>query len=537
MNASPKSSRARWRPAVLAFFWLTVLIYAGALAVTALRYEGRFSPDSVMYVDAARNLIAGNGLTSSLIPLPMAFRRDVAPPTPMTTWGPLYPLLIALLGQSGMPLTAAALAIPLVFFAVTLLGAFLALRRLGDTPTAMLGVALLIQFSPLRTVSISAWSETTALAFLMFFFWLIADHKAKSRRMALAGIAAGFSFAARYAMLPLFIVGAVACIRKDKRQCAASLLSFSAGFLLIAGPVLARNYVRSGAPLGTHFPRTDFGYVQVVRSLLRVCAEGSQPLAPFAGLVFSMLLIAALWTAYLQLRKGTKLRHILSEFLSRRRGYLLILWAVIYAVLLVRSEVSYAIDPISERLLLPASIVLVMAMAGVIAQVIGSKTWITCLAAVLMVICALPAEVSMARMLLRSKAAPVYAFDPTRSPLHQWISGNVTWEDLLIAEDGFSLPLYMGPVNTLSFETRLLNAKPLRYEELIAYLEKHPKDRGRVYLAVRTAPRSQDRGSFLTDLDAGRTEPYPWISKEVELEDAHVFRVEPAVSRSIPPPL
>jgi hypothetical protein len=138
----------------------------------------------------------------------------------------------------------------------------------------------------------------------------------------------------------------------------------------------------------------------------------------------------------------------------------------------------------------------------------------------------------MARMLMRSKVSPAYAFDAARSPLYQWISDNVTGEDLLIAEDSFSLPLYLGPVKMLYFEGELPTMKPLRHDDLTGYIAKHRREYAHVYLVLRAglnrnAPRDPQWGSFLADLDAGRIQPYPGISKVAGLEDAHVFRIEP----------
>jgi hypothetical protein len=218
--------------------------------------------------------------------------------------------------------------------------------------------------------------------------------------------------------------------------------------------------------------------------------------------------------------------------LTGRGTFLLLLWAVVYSALLIRSEVRFAIDPINERLVLPASIALVLAAAGLIARVIGTRPWVTVTFAFLLAACALAPEVSMARMLMRSKVSPAYAFDAARTPFYQWVSDNVTREDLLVAEDSFSLPLYLGPIKMLYFEGQLPTMKPLRYEDLTGYVAKHHGEYARVYLVLRAglnrnAPRDPEWGSLLADLDAGRIQPYPAISKAAELDDAHVFRVEP----------
>lgn len=535
--------------AICVMFFLIVVVYLGAVSINVLRYEGRFSPDSVVYLDTARNLLAGNGLSSTIAPLDTAITQDLTLPVPMTTWGPLYPLLIAFLSKLGVELTAAALIIPIVFLAATLGAAFLLLRRCYDVPAALLGVAFLIQFSPLRMVSANAWSETTAIAFMVLFFWLVAEPECTWWKSMLAGVAGGLAFGARYAMLPLFLIGGIACVLGPKGRRAKSLGSFCAGFLIVAGPIIARNCIRAGMPLGAHIPRVNFGYAEVCAGLFRVLADGAAPVAPLADLLLSLLLVAMLVMTYLHARQG-ELSGVLRDFFAGRQATLLLLWAVVYSALLVRSEVRFAIDPINARLVLPASITLVLLAAGLIARMAGARTWIPVVFALLLAAAALPSEVSMARMLLRSKVAPPYTFDIARSPLYQWISDNVTGEDLLIAEDSFSLPLYMGPIRMLYFESQLPTTKPLRYDDLSGYLGKHRREYAHAYLVLRaglsrSGPRSPEWGSFLSDLDVGRMQPYPGMSKAIELEDAHVFSIEPpvgsrssatAVERELEPP-
>jgi len=443
----------------------------------------------------------------------------------------LYPLLVASLSKLGVDITAAALIVPIIFLAVTLAGAFVALHRFYDLPTALLGVAFLVQFHPLRMVSANAWSETTALSFMMLFFWLVSESNRKSWRSAVGGIAAGLAFAARYVMLPLFPIGAAACLsgRKDKRP--QPLAGFCVGFLLIAGSIIARNCVLAGMPLGEHIPRVHFGYGEVCAGLFRILAESAEPAAPFASLLLSLLLVATLVMAYVRARRR-ELGGVLRNALMGRGAFLLLSWAVVYSVLLVRGEVRYAIDPINERLVLPASVVLVLVAAGLIARLAGSRPWVPVMFAFLLAACALWPEVSMARMLTHSKVSSAYAFDAARSPFYQWVSDNVTDEDLLIAEDSFSLPLYLGPVKMLYFEGQLPTMKPLRHDDLTGYIAKHHREYAHVYLVLRAglnrnAPRDPQWGSFLADLDAGRIQAYPGISKEIQLEDAHVFRIEP----------
>ena len=513
------------------FFWSSVIVCVGSFAITVLGYEGRFSPDSVVYVDTARNLLAGNGLVVSLVPLDAALMESTAPPAPMTMWAPVYPLLIAFVARLGLSITEAALVIPVASFALTLLAAFLAMRRFSGLPGAMLGVAFLVVFYPLRTVAGKAWSETTALAFAMLFFWLAANKDAGYRYIFAAGLAAGLAFATRYAMLPLILIGAIACIRKDINFSSRRICALLFGFLAIAGPVFARNYLLTGGILGEHIPRTRFGYLEVCSALFRVLSDGVECCMPLFRLLFSVLLSVAIVAAYLQFRRG-RLSVVLHEALCLRRQYLMVVWVVVYTALLVRSEVKVAIDPINHRLVIPASAVALLFAAGLISNILGSKAWIGSISALVLVVSAAASETTIASAVWNSRMPRAYTFDSARSASDTWISSHVTAADLLIAEDSFRLPLYMGPIRMLYFESQLPPVKPLRYEDLKACLVKHHKEYDGIYLVLRAgrgqvAARSAEWGPFLSELDAGRTGPYAGISKEAEFEDACVFRIEP----------
>ena len=85
-------SKSNTLPAVLALamfgVWAILLATRPGIGVT---------PDSTVYIDAARNLAAGHGLT--------AFAAD-GQSRPLTHYPPLYPSMLAFLATGGRPIEA-----------------------------------------------------------------------------------------------------------------------------------------------------------------------------------------------------------------------------------------------------------------------------------------------------------------------------------------------------------------------------------------------------------------------------------------------
>jgi len=98
------------------------------MAVNSLVRVRRFSPDSMLYVDAARNVAAGRGLVSNIVGLNQpGVSLDDALPVPFITYAPLYPFAIAGVARLGPEAAEAALLVAVLgWLAIVLLGYALA---------------------------------------------------------------------------------------------------------------------------------------------------------------------------------------------------------------------------------------------------------------------------------------------------------------------------------------------------------------------------------------------------------------------------
>lgn len=516
-------------------FALLAISYGAAFTVKVLKYEGAYSPDSVVYIDTARNLLAGHGLSSSIAPLDSALKTDLALPFPMTTWAPLYPLLIALLHGMGLSITAAALVSPIACFGLVLVAAYLLIRALFNEGTAFLAVALLLLFAPLHTVATHAWSETVAIAAVLLSLYAVvrADQsKAAAPWVVCVGVAAGVALAARYAMAPLVVVVAIGLIqRKDLKRTAKHGIVFAIAFLFVAGPILVRNLWWSGRPLGMHPAGSGTDFAGIGAHLWQVTRDSARPRSLLGGLVLRLVIAVALIRCVLHLRARRLVPNGCMALVAQRR-YLLLLWVALYLGMLVQGQLRFAIDPIDERLFAPAGVVLALWCVGSLTSLGGLRAWFPAMAALLLLGATCIAEVAEANAILHSRLTTVYDFEAkiSRSEGLTWLAERVSDRDLVITENGYRLPLYMGPVNVLYFEPQSGAAIPLDYADFRKYIDRHRADYARVYVDLRKgsgATPLKGWGPFLDDLAAGHVTAYPGVTLEADLDDAIIYRIAP----------
>ena len=148
------------RPGSRSLFWIILFILAliaGFLVSYATSLYGiGLSQDSVVYMAAAQNMAAGNGITS--------FNG-----TPVTLWPPLYPGIVALIGLltgSDVVVVARYLNIILAILIVLLTGIYARQLRISDIPA--LGAAAITAWSfPIVATRVMAWSEPLFIVFVV----------------------------------------------------------------------------------------------------------------------------------------------------------------------------------------------------------------------------------------------------------------------------------------------------------------------------------------------------------------------------------
>jgi hypothetical protein len=235
------------RRVVLALLLLLALLGAGSL-VLATRWGAGISPDSIVYVGAARNLLAGRGLSQ-----PSA--SEV--PSPMTQFPPLYPVALALVGSVGPdPLVGARWLNVLLFGANIALVGLLLLRHARASPwLALVGAFLVVASQDMLLVHAIALSEPLFLFTGLSGLVLLGDWSDRPRPALLVAAAslAALAFLTRYAGAALVAAGlAVPLLLGDRapRRRVGALAAFAAISCVPAALWMLRNWLLAGTTAG-----------------------------------------------------------------------------------------------------------------------------------------------------------------------------------------------------------------------------------------------------------------------------------------------
>jgi len=187
---------------------LLLLALFGLLSAGALLYATApglaVSPDSVFYYAGANSLLAGDGYT---------FPDGIGAAQPITHFPPFYPLLLAGLGMSGVPVMACARALQVVLFAGSgmLLG-WLLYRSTGrNLPAALLGALFFWVLEDLVLFHTYLWTEGLYYFLTLLGFYTLerAAGQWKWRWLIAAAVVSGLAFLTRYAGLANVIGGAL----------------------------------------------------------------------------------------------------------------------------------------------------------------------------------------------------------------------------------------------------------------------------------------------------------------------------------------
>ena len=203
------------------------------------------SPDSTVYIGAARNLLAGHGLTVG--------------GTPVTHFPPLLSVLLALGGMLGPdPEVVARWLNAVLLGANVFLMGYAIHRTTGAVWTAVLGGLLTLVAGDIVEPHTWAWSEPLVLCVGLSGFLLLSSYFEDQRWLRLVGAAVclGLAVLTRYAAIPMIgtaMLGILLFRRGRFGSRMRDLLVFTG---ISCGPVglwLLRNWLVAGTPTNRHF--------------------------------------------------------------------------------------------------------------------------------------------------------------------------------------------------------------------------------------------------------------------------------------------
>lgn len=459
-----------------------LVLFAVCVGIQSLAFSGRFSPDSVIYVDMAENIAAGEGITSSIVRL----GSHVELPVPVTWYAPLYPALLTSGIWLGFDTASFALLVAAAGLGLLLLVSYLTLKNIFDAEPAMFGTALLPAFGPVVVAAESAWSETLGLTFLMLTFWCLAKSTGSrqgsegpgSKWLFLAGLSAGLAYATRYALLPLALLCGFWIVvtswqhSKNLRRTATNGALFFAGWAIAALPIIGRNVYYAGSFRGGRMDTSQTSLAEAAAQLYET-AKATNPqsdlVAQVAFISTAALILAGTW---LRVRRRNPRNEEVSPHPANWSAiYLLALWPVVYLVCLIYAKTQAMIDPLGDRLVLPASAVILLLGGAGLARAFRPARFPTVLAAVAIMASSLYVVGPMTDNILRGRATFQNNLwqGPRLPEALVFLEQHVTQGDLVIAEDGLFIPLFLRRTRTVYFPS---SETPLA-QDLAPYRERY----------------------------------------------------------------
>lgn len=240
------SPRPRWWPGAA----LGLLAISGILLVlVSTRHGVGVSPDSVGYIGAARNLLAGRGLVSPAVVIEQQ--------APLALQPPLFPLLLSILGLSGLEPAVGARWLNAVLMGANaaMIGVLIYKNTQGASLAALLGMTLFVTSTDILGIHTMAWTEPLFIFFSLVTLSLVASliERANGTTIA-AGATASLAFLTRYPGAALVITGMLALISPWRRPHLGARLRRSMVFAVTAGLPLAvwaiRTFRLVGSPVG-----------------------------------------------------------------------------------------------------------------------------------------------------------------------------------------------------------------------------------------------------------------------------------------------
>ena len=229
---------------------LALISLLGAALVLAREavYGAALHADSVFYIYAARNLLAGDGFQI------LHANGRIAP---LVHWPPLYPLALALPGIAGIDARAFAGPLNAALFALTAfaVGRW-ARRRLESKALALWGCAAVALAAPLADMASWALAETPFILLSTLALIQADDFLRDGRRAPLLWMAALSALAWLTRYIGYALIGAIVALVLLRggmalRDRARAALFYGAVAALPMALWLARNILLDGTPIGT----------------------------------------------------------------------------------------------------------------------------------------------------------------------------------------------------------------------------------------------------------------------------------------------
>jgi hypothetical protein len=315
-------------------------IGVGIILLLTNRFGAGITPDSVVYISAARNLAEGNGfLTYNGLPL-------VIQP-------PLYPILLALIKITTFidPQVSAGYVNAILLGLIVFMSGLLMTRHIKSFGLILLGtISVLISYSIVQT-SLMALSESLFIFLTIVFFYYLDKYLSSGNYISLIifSLAAALACLTRYTGIIIILTGLIGIVVWGKKN--IKLRFWDAGmFLLIAiipiGVWLARNYFIYGTFVGQR-GTSSYSLYENIRFCYLTILHWYLPASLITFYFFYLLLIVTSLIVYISIKVKS------SNWNAIRFIGPLLIFMIFYSGLIIISSTTTAYDQISNRLLSP----------------------------------------------------------------------------------------------------------------------------------------------------------------------------------------
>lgn len=340
-----------------AFFFIALM-----LGILFTQSGSGLSPDSLVYMNTAKNVYYGNGF----------YFDSGGSRYPLTFFPPLFTFSIATFMNLGFNEEQAARLIPIICFALLMFPIFFLAKALSNVYAGYIVCFMVLIFTPLLLVTSYAWTEMLYIFFsvlAILFLKKFAENASESKMLLISGFFITLAILTRYIGVTLLFVGLIVILVNSKSQLKKMVYQILLiGFMpvLLITPWLYRNIILTSNLSGIERAWNNEGTtIEPVRLLLNLNLTVGIILDDFfrvplpellsnkyINLLLNLIIIAISIILVVILKKlYSEKRKVLLEYL--RKNYVLILYILVYLTTLIIMSAMWRFDKIATRLTSP----------------------------------------------------------------------------------------------------------------------------------------------------------------------------------------
>lgn len=336
---------------------MALSLFGSALLFYITRWGIGISPDSVIYIGVARNLLAGQGLR-------VPFGEVIN--SPLTFHPPLYPMMLALIGFSGKDPTAGARLLNVLLFGGNLFLSGYLLSRVSKRRRmiSVAGAYFLLTSVSMLLIHIMAWTEAVFIFFGFLGLSLLTQYleRRKWPFLIVASITIGLAFLTRFVGAAYIGTGILVLLLFGPRNMQRMIDAVIFGFLATLPMALwtIQNMYLSEAPPSRQLFYHPIGKAQALQALETfsgwlLIPTGIHPVLKIGLIVLALVVLFNLFI--LQLKMRTNQVSMATSAAARelpRLVWSLGLFILVYGMLLILSISFFDNNtPLDERILSP----------------------------------------------------------------------------------------------------------------------------------------------------------------------------------------